>query len=457
MVNLKSEERELLERVSWFIRLRWLAIPGVVAITFFSNKILGIKFPVTFIYLVSIVILTYNLIFLLYEKLFIPKITDLFRAKSVVKFANVQIVVDLLAVAVLIHLSGGVENPFIFYFIFHMIIASILLSTRVAFYQATLAIFLFGSICFLEYLEIIPHIHLQNFTEGKPYKNFHYILGTFFVFSSTMYVSVYITTSISRKLRRRHDQILDLKEELEEKNKVLVETQNILIHQEKMSSLGQLSASIAHEINNPLGGILIFASMLLEEEIDQEKKESLKRIVDETIRCRDIVKGLLEFSRIEDMKVELIDIDQPLEDALKLVENMAIFHNIEIFKKIYPNTPKIKGSKKELEQAFLNIIMNAVESMPEGGKIYLRAKKEGDKFVVVEIEDTGSGISPEHLDKIFDPFFSLKDAGKGTGLGLSIVWGIIERHQGEIKVESKINKGTKFIIKLPAERNNIDL
>lgn len=303
---------------------------------------------------------------------------------------------------------------------------------------------------FLEYFEIIPHVHLKGFVDGKSYKNINYVVGTLFVFISTMYTSVYITTSISKRLRKRHQEIVLLKEELERKNKTLVEMQEILIRRERMSSMGQLSASIAHEVNNPLGGILIFASMLLENETDPDKKESLKRIVDETIRCKDILRGLLDFSRKEEAKMELIYPFHPLENALSLVENMALFHNIDVYKEININTPKIKGNEKELQQAFLNVIINAAESMQNGGKLYLRTyKSEDKKFAVVEIEDTGHGIKKEHIDKIFEPFFSTKETGKGTGLGLSITYGIIQRHNGEIEVDSKVGIGTKFKIKFP--------
>lgn len=147
-LSLTLEERELLDRIKWLIKLRWVVSLGVISIAFFSNKIFKIDYPTLPIYLVAVFIFLYNLVFLFYEKLFIPKIIDAAKISSVTIFANIQIIVDLFIIALLIHLSGGVENPFMFYFIFHMIISSILFSTKLSFYQATLACFLFVSICF---------------------------------------------------------------------------------------------------------------------------------------------------------------------------------------------------------------------------------------------------------------------------------------------------------------------
>jgi len=235
--------------------------------------------------------------------------------------------------------------------------------------------------------------------------------------------------------------------------KKLQETHLQLVSSEKMASLGKLAAGIAHEINNPLGGILIYSSLMMEDLPEEDpKRGDLARIVQETGRCKEIVKSLLEFARQTEPKKEPTDINRAINDGLFFLVNQALFHNIRIVKNLDPFLPFVRGNSGQLKQVFMNIIVNAAEAMHGNGNLTIATSLSPDrKTVWIEFADTGEGIPEENLSRIFDPFFTTKDVGKGTGLGLATSYGIVQDHGGTINVRSKVGLGTSFIIGLPIQ------
>ena len=233
--------------------------------------------------------------------------------------------------------------------------------------------------------------------------------------------------------------------------KKLQETHLQLVSSEKMASLGKLAAGIAHEINNPLGGILIYASLMMEDLPEEDpRRQDLARIVQETSRCKDIVKSLLEFARQTEPKMEPADINRAITEDLFFLENQALFHNVQIIKRLDSSLPPVVGNAGQLKQVFMNIIVNAAEAMRGGGMLTITTSYASQRdMVFVEFTDTGEGIPEENITRIFDPFFTTKDIGKGTGLGLSTSYGIIESHEGKIGVKSKVGEGSTFTIELP--------
>jgi PAS domain S-box/PAS domain S-box len=233
--------------------------------------------------------------------------------------------------------------------------------------------------------------------------------------------------------------------------KELEETHLKLLHSEKMASLGKMAAGVAHEINNPLGGILIYANLLLEETPAEDPKwANLKHIVDQTMRCKDIVKELLDFSRQTKHRWVQCDINQSLEQIIGLLGKQALFHDIQIIKEIDPLLIPIIADPGQLNQVFINLMTNAADAMNGIGILTVRTYSLPEEGKIgVEISDTGCGIPPEILPRIFDPFFTTKD--KGTGLGLSTVYGIIGEHGGSIEVRSNTGQGTVFILRLPVQ------
>jgi PAS domain S-box-containing protein len=223
---------------------------------------------------------------------------------------------------------------------------------------------------------------------------------------------------------------------------------------EKLAALGQLAAGVAHEINNPLGGILVYSYLLLED-LDPKAPErpQVEKIVREATRCKEIVQGLLEFSRHMPSKMVPLNINAILEEVISLVEDHLQFQSIKIVQDLNPALPTVLGDKNKLEQVFINLLMNGGESMGGEGQLTVSTTlAQGGDLVLIRLKDTGPGIPEPFLSRLFDPFFTTKEVGKGVGLGLSISYGIIQKHMGRVYVERTGKDGTIFAIELPVHR-----
>ncbi len=234
------------------------------------------------------------------------------------------------------------------------------------------------------------------------------------------------------------------------------------LHQDKMVSLGKLAASVVHEINNPLAGVLNYIALMarilgknvLSPEDIQRFQRYLEIVGSEIKRSSEIVSNLLAFSRKSKLEFSDVDINHVLERSILLSNHKLMLSNIEIQNDLSPDVPKVTGDFNQLQQCILNLIFNAADAMPDGGNITIKSSYSPERRLVqIEVADNGRGIAKENLTKIFDPFFSTKQEGKGLGLGLSVVYGIIDRHKGTIVAESEVGKGTIFTIQLPANGN----
>ena len=233
-----------------------------------------------------------------------------------------------------------------------------------------------------------------------------------------------------------------------------INMQKTLMEQDKLASIGRLSAGVAHEINNPLTTILT-STMLLQEDLAEEDpaREELQTIANETLRCRKIVTSLLDFARQNKPRKSMANVNGIVTETILLTHKQAAFKDITVSSQLAPRLPDQMVDKGQLEQALINLILNAVESTPEGGAISITtALQPSIKAVQIDVADTGKGIPQEDLDKIFEPFFTTRETG--TGLGLAITHGIIQQHGGTIEVESKPGHGTRFSIYLPLNQNN---
>ncbi len=241
----------------------------------------------------------------------------------------------------------------------------------------------------------------------------------------------------------------NLEAKVAERTLAIKQMQAQLIRSEKLVSLGRLVAGITHEINNPLTGILMFANLTNDSpKLDPSLKSDMDVIINEAQRCAKIVKGLLDFSRESIPQKKPTSLNKVMQATLSLIGRQSSFHNINITRDYQPDLPLIPIDENQMEQVFINMLLNASQSMPGGGSIHIKTYTENDEYACLKITDTGAGISEENLEKIFDPFFTTK-SDKGMGLGLSVSYGIVERHGGKIEVQSKVNEGTTFTIKLP--------
>jgi two-component system NtrC family sensor kinase len=245
--------------------------------------------------------------------------------------------------------------------------------------------------------------------------------------------------------------------ELSESHKQLKESQEQLIQAEKLTSLGQLAASIAHEVNNPLSGILIYTQLLSKKIAgDGIPKETsldyLSKMEFELTRTTRLIRNLLDFARQSAPAFRRVDLNGNINRALDLATHSAELHNIQVIKELAPSLPDLIADFDQLQQVFTNLILNAIQAMPKGGKLTLRTSFDNDQFKI-EVQDTGYGISAENMRKIFTPFFTTKREVKGVGLGLAISYGIVQRHKGRIEVQSKEGEGTTFSIYLPLHIN----
>ncbi len=230
------------------------------------------------------------------------------------------------------------------------------------------------------------------------------------------------------------------------------------LHQDKMMSLGRLAASVAHEINNPLSGVLNYVRLMrrilergrLSDENNEKFKNQLELVESEISRCSQIVSSLLTFSRKSDPALARLRVEDLIQRCVLLSRHKIELSKIELKISVDPHLPDVEGDFNQLQQCLINLIFNAIDAMPDGGAIDLSAESNSaESFVIISVKDTGTGISEKDLPHIFEPFYTTKKDGYGVGLGLSTVYGIIERHKGRVEVKSRPGKGTVFTLFFP--------
>ena len=563
---------ELIKRIRWLVKLRWIAITGVLLTVSIASWGLHIIDNPTPLYIIAALMTLYN-----FEPQIYPKHLTEKPLVSIQRHAGRHIILDLFSLTALLHFSGGVENPFIFYFIFHLVIASILLSKKVSYILATLNTILLSTLIFLEYYQVLPHYHLQNFLPATLWRDPTYISSVLFVFTSTLFFSVYLATSIMDTARAREAETRELKDNLEEKvveleetrgavlferNKLtsiiecmqegvifvddknhvslfnkagqqiqkeqfgldteaiqspeadgillqiaedlskghaVIEQQSLqikdkffentyaavrdrdenylgtvlvcrdvtdrkrmeqqMVQSEKMAAIGELASGVAHEINNPLDGLLnCILRIKRDPQNERQTKEYLGLMEEALRRIESTVGQLLNFSRHRDLELTSVSLNKVVNEVVSLIAYSADEKGIQIEKHFQEELDLIRGDKHLLEQVVLNLALNAIAAMPDGGVLTFNTGEVefdallGKATVFVQVTDTGIGIPKSVQDRIFDPFYTTKITEKGTGLGLSVSDRIIGQHEGVIEFDSKTEQGSVFTIKLPIRR-----
>ncbi len=428
----------LIERLHWLIRLRWIAVAGVFLTTLVVSHVFKFSLAAEPLYAVAIILGIYNLLFLL----LLRSMKGRESIAAINRIANAQISLDLLSLAVLIHFSGGIENPFLFYFIFHMIIASILLERRASFLQATFAVALFFAIVISEYLGILPHYCLKRFIVYDQQRNLIYITGISFVFVSTLYIAVYMATSISGRLKQREKALEETNLRLEEKDHVKSEYVLRVTHgiKEHLSAIQGCLEPVA-------GGIT--------GELNPGQFDLVQRAAQRTAKLMFFVKALLQITQIKlskEIKMEYFSLEDSVSEAISYTFSKAKDKNITVNFTIDPGIDKIRAAREYIRETLMNLIVNSIKYTSRNGKVDIKISDKGSS-IVIEISDTGIGIPKNELPRIFEEFYRASNAKEverdGTGLGLSIAKHVVEMHNGKIWVESEEGKGSKFSIELP--------
>jgi two-component system, NtrC family, sensor kinase len=271
---------------------------------------------------------------------------------------------------------------------------------------------------------------------------------------------------MSLQLRAANEEIVTwaktLEDRVEQKTRELKRAHDHVLHVEKMASIGKMAAVVAHEVNNPLSGILTYAKLLRKwvgsGQVGQEKREEamecLELIATESRRCGDLVKNLLTLSRSAPMNIEPTNLQAVIDRCLLLVRHQLELGGIHLQLNLAENLPRVPCDPAQIEQVFIALIMNAIDAMPRGGNLWLQTRLSNDESEIeIQVRDDGAGIAPDVLPQIFEPFLTTKESGHGVGLGLAISRGIVERHHGRIEVQSELGRGTTFTVTLPAHGN----
>ena len=548
---------DLVERMHWLILLRWIAVSGLLITTYIFSSIFNVVVQVFPLYIIGVIVGLTNAGFFFYSSALQVK-----TFSSLQLHAGIQIMTDHFFLICLVYFAGGIENPFIFYFLFHAIIGGILLEKKYSYLQASFATSLFALMLLLEYYSVIPHQHFEAFSVFKFGEELWYsevyILCVFFALASTIFISVYFVTSIMDRLRKSRDDVLfEIKSTLENLDEGVIfidpndkvtmcnrgiekawkvkreeilnksvkdgqipyvggvasnitesfrkrietlqhqeikvddgfiyntysavfdqngkywgtvltshditerkELEHQLLQSERLATIGEMSAKVAHEIRNPLSSISLNTELLYDEisndngERKSDAENLIQSILNEVDTLTAISDEYLQFARFPKLETRPASINEVLIELTKFFNKEIVQRCISLKENYASDLPQILLDTKQIKQAFLNILKNSFESMPEGGELSITTRLK-DENVEVNITDTGSGINRSDIRRVFDPFYSTKV--KGTGLGLALTMKTVEGHGGDINCESTIAKGTTMIISFPVKGCGVEI
>jgi len=439
-MSLASSEY-LADRARWLILIRWVAAPSVAMVTLIAHRIVGVPLAVVPLYTLAVLLAVFNFLYYLHLRSAVAG-PDEAVADSVSRAANIQISLDLLFLGALLHFSGGVENPFLFYFVFHMIIASILLTRRAAFLQATLAVSIFCFIALFEYLGLLRHYCLTGFVVETLHGNALYILGTTFALGSTLFAAVYMASSVALSLRERDARLEEMNELLVKKDGIQSEYVYRVTHDIK----GHLSA-IRGCLDPVISGIT--------GALNPEQLNLVRRAGRRTDTLMDFVRALLDLTRIRlsrEIAMEEVRVVEMIGAAFSYVQARSAERSVSIAIEADGTLGVIRGARVYLEETVANLLANAVKYSHEGGRVTVSGTG-GPDSIRLEIRDEGIGIPRDELPRVFEEFYRARNAKRverdGTGLGLSMAKQVIERHGGSISIESEEGRGTTITVVLP--------
>jgi len=431
----------LARRGLWLVQLRWAAIGALAAATFVSDRVLGVPLAKGHLYVLSGILLLYNATL---HGLLRWRTRDEHPPSSatVGRMITLQISGDLVILTTILHFSGGIENPFSFFFVFHMIIASILRSRRQSYVQAGLACTLYGGLVLLECAGWLPHYPLQGFSAHGLYGNAFFVLGTLFVLSATLFLVVFMTTSIVGQLRSQQEDLEQANRQLHEKDKI----QNEYVLRVSHDIKGHLAAiqSCVDTVHDGLLGPL-----------SDRQKDMIGRAHRRTAQGLAFVSDLLSLTRTKlagRPGISCFPLRVMMAKAVAAAQGRAEAKGVRVSVDVAPSIEIVCGEQVLIEETIENLLFNAVRYTPSGGKVRLEVRDQGDE-VLIRVQDTCIGIPEDEIDKVFREFYRASNARAmerdGTGLGLSFAKQVAERHGGRIWVQNNPEGGCTFSLALP--------
>ena len=459
------EERALVLRLGVYVNMRWLIVLMIVSATLISSRVFHIGFSTLPVYIICAIIASYNLIFVRQARSL-----QTGEVGQVIKRAqtsgNIQIVLDLLMLTALMHFTGGIENPFVFFYLAHTIAASILLPQRRAYALATLAVLAITLLVLLEYYGVIPHVNLVGFVLDTRYKDTSRVVAVLVALATLVYGCTYVITAVSGELRRRQKEMVKLRDQVLEKRTMELEqvsSEVVKLEQERRSFVRFLGV-VAHDLQSPLIATQSFLSYILDGftgQITDGQKDLLERGVRRIDGLLTLITDLLDIPRIETGQITREMREIPFNDVIKRslegFDSMAQQKGLTLKVEMPPSSPVVYGANRRLQQVVTNLVGNAINYTNEG--MVLVRVYDNENEVGVWVTDTGIGILPEDLPRLFNDFFRGSNAGaKGTGLGLSISKRIVEAHGGKIWAESpdpETKKGSRFTFTIPKKQTAV--
>jgi signal transduction histidine kinase len=435
------DNEQFVKRAFWLVRLRWITACLLLGIVYITNKLFESMSHEIPLYAIGILLLLYN--FLLYLALqFLVRRRSRALSSAINRIIILQITADLLILTGVIYYSGGIENPFFFYYVFHVIISSMLLSRSMSYFQASLAVVFFGLLLALEYFQIIGHRSITGFLEVHLFQKTYYVFAVFIAFSTTLYLVVYMTTSIVSQLRKQQTGYKLLNLELKKNDRIK----------------NEYLLSVSHDIKSHMAAIKSCLDILSTQTVGNLNEQQTELVARADRRAYKSIAFLSTLLKLTQMRLtgkiekENFSLKQCIYDTFAAVEEKAEVKSISINYEINVENDTVFGSPLLIEETLRNILFNAIKYTPQNGRVTLSATEDNDSFYI-EITDTGIGFPEKEKEKIFEEFYRASNARKverdGTGLGLSISKEVVRRHGGTIWATSKAGQGSTFTFTIP--------
>jgi signal transduction histidine kinase len=453
LIDLHPLRLELVERIDWLIRLRWIAVAGTL-VGILVARLVEPALAIVPLIAVTATIAGYNMLFLYYaHSLYLRRGTGLRRKRSPA-FAAVQITLDLIGLTALLHFGGGIENPFAIFLVFHVIIASILLSRRASLLVALWASILYATLVLAEYTGWLPHYHLSQVADPQRYTHLVQMATQVAAIAVTLLLAAVMASSVSERLRTRTQEMLQASQVCEINRSELTAANQKLLEVEAVRT--RFIVMLTHQLRAPVGTIASALDLVLGGYGTPEKRhEVLRRAQARAYELLDLIRDLLELSkspRAEPVSGVPVRADKVLEDVLSFLQGQAGSKGLSLSVNVAPEVPPVMATVDLVRSIWVGLIDNAIKYTDHGGRVVISLAGDNDQ-VVGSVQDTGMGIAPADIPKLFDESLrtaqSRAGAQQGTEVGLAVLKRTVESYGGRLWVESELGKGSRFSFSFP--------